>query len=257
MIPAIPWYFDLISVAASLLIAVSVWTILSRAAGRSGLAPSVQRRVLIGAGTFLSVWLGAALLLAPSVDTLQSRNSFYLSPLIPLFNLGAIGVALLAIRLSPALRRVLASASLPALIGVQFYRVIGLEFVILLALGQLPAHFALPAGWGDIIVGLTAPLVALALARGARSGRALGLAWNVFGVTDLVVAVGMGTGFLAPLLAPELSSHVPPAAAMGVFPLILVPTFAVPVSLLLHGVALQRLRRADRPEARLVPGLAS
>jgi hypothetical protein len=145
--------------------------------------------------------------------------------------------------LSPSVRRVLATASLPALIGVQVYRVIGLVFVILLAQGQLPAHFALPAGWGDVLVGLSAPLVALALARKARAGRALAAAWNGFGLVDLLVAVGMGTGYLAPLLAPDLGPRVAPAAAMGVFPLILVPTFAVPVSVLLHLIALTRLRR--------------
>lgn len=108
---------------------------------------------------------------------------------------------------------------------------------------RLPAHFALPAGWGDILVGLTAPLVALGLARGIRGGRTLAISWNVFGLLDLAVAVGMGTGFLAPLLAPDLGPRVPPALAMGVFPMILVPLFAVPMSVLLHLLALRGLRR--------------
>jgi hypothetical protein len=80
----------------------------------------------------------------------------------------------------------------------------------------------------------------------------LGIAWNVLGLLDLVVAVGMGSGFLAPLLTPELGP-VPPAAAMGAFPLILVPTFAVPVSVLLHLLALARLLR----EVRLGSGLVA
>jgi hypothetical protein len=65
----------------------------------------------------------------------------------------------------------------------------------------------------------------------------------VFGLVDLVVAVGMGTGLLAPILMPELGSPVPPAAAMGAFPMILVPTFAVPVSTLVHVLSLRRLYR--------------
>jgi hypothetical protein len=64
------------------------------------------------------------------------------------------------------------------------------------------------------------------------------------GLLDLIVAVGMGTGFLAPFLAPGLGSQVPPAAAMGVFPMIVVPIFAVPISVILHLLALGRLRRA-------------
>jgi hypothetical protein len=84
--------------------------------------------------------------------------------------------------------------------------------------------------------------VALLLVRNVRGSRPLALAWNGFGLLDLVVAVGMGTGYLSPFLAPELGPRVPPASAMGVFPLILVPTFAVPISVLLHLIALTRLR---------------
>ena len=68
----------------------------------------------------------------------------------------------------------------------------------------------------------------------------------MFGLLDLVVAVGMGTGYLAPLLAPHLGAQVPPAAAMGVFPLVLVPTFAVPLSIMLHLLGLVRLTAESR-----------
>ena len=257
MMPVIPWYLQLISLGTSLAIAVAVWRILSSAAGRSGLPPATQRKVRAGSAIFLGTWLGAALLLAPAPASLLGREQFYLTPLIPLFVVVPITVALLALRLSPAVRRVLAAASLPALIGVQLYRSIGVVFLILLASGQLPPHFALPAGWGDIAVGLTAPLVALAIARGVRGGRTLAVSWNVLGLLDLVVAVGMGTGFLAPFLAPDLGSRVAPAAAMGVFPMILVPTFAVPVSVLLHLLALGKLRREVRPRSELMPKVAS
>ena len=104
---------------------------------------------------------------------------------------------------------------------------------------------------------LRRPLVALAVARRSRGSRALAVSWNVVGLIDLVVAVGMGTGLLAPLLAPELGTRVPPAAVMGVFPMILVPTFAVPVSVLLHLLALARVRREVQLGHRLVPKVAS
>jgi hypothetical protein len=111
----------------------------------------------------------------------------------------------------------------------------------------------LPAGWGDIAIGLTAPLVALALVRRLPGAVPLAILWNVLGLLDLIVAVGMATGLLAPLLAPELGPRVPAAAAMGVFPMILVPMFGVPVAVLLHVLALGRLLRERRPRARLVP----
>lgn len=241
MIPDIPWYITLIVLATNLTIAVAVWSILSSGAHRSGLPPKAQQKVRAGSALFLGGWLGAALLLAPAPASLLSRDQFYITPLIPLFGVVPIAIVLVALGLSPAFRRVLAAASLPALHGVQLYRVIGVVFLILLAQGQLPAHFALPAGWGDIAVGLTAPLVAVALARGVRGGRGLAITWNVLGLLDLVVAVGMGTGFLAPFLAPDLGPRVSPAGAMGVFPMILVPAFAVPVLVLLHLLALRAL----------------
>jgi hypothetical protein len=245
-IPVVPWYVTLISLAGNLAAGLGVWLILSSAAGRSGLSPAVQRVVRVGTAIFLGGWLGAALLLAPAPASLLSRDRFYIDPSIPAFAIGSFAIVLLSVVLSPALRRVLEAASLPALIGVQFYRAIGFVFIVLLAQGQLPAHFALPAGWGDVAIGLAAPLVALALAQGSRRSRAIAIGWNVFGLLDLFLAVGTGTGLLVPLLAPELGPRVPAAASMGVFPMIIVPTFAVPLSIILHVIALRRLRQAHR-----------
>lgn len=246
MSPTVPWYITLIVLATNFTVAVAVWLIVSAGARRSGLSPDAQRRVRIGAVIFLGAWLGLDLLLAPAPASLLARDQFYITPLIPLFATLGPALVLLALGLSPAFRRAVAAAPLPAMIGVQLYRTIGLVFLILLALGQVPAHFALPAGWGDIALGVTAPVVALALARGATGARGLAVGWNVVGLLDLVVAVGMGTGLLAPLLAPGLGARVPPVAVMGVYPMILVPSFAVPMSVVLHLLALGRLRRESR-----------
>lgn len=222
--------------------AIAVWWILASAAARSGLAAGTARRFRIIAGVVLAAWPAAALLLAPPAASLVTSGPFRLNPLIPVFLAGSIVAVLAVVALSRTLRRVLASASVPALIGVQLYRVIGLVFLVLLAAGRLPAHFARPAGWGDLAIGLSAPLVALALARGVRGARALAIAWSVLGLLDLAVAVGMGTGFLAPLLAPELGARVPPVGAMGTLPLFIIPAFTVPLAVLLHLAALGRLR---------------
>ena len=250
MIPDIPWYITAIVLGVNLAIAVAVWRIVA--------AATTSRQVRVGSAIFLFGWLGAILLLAPPPASLASRDPFYITPLIPLFALGSTIVVLIALGLSREVRRTLGAMSLPAVHGVQLYRVIGGIFLVLMAQGQLPAHFADPAGWGDIAVGLAAPLVALALARRAAGSRALAAGWNVLGLLDLVVAVGMGTGFLAPLLAPHLGAHVPPAAAMGVFPLVVVPTFAVPMGIILHVLGLTRLAGESRigvqPVARHLSG---
>jgi hypothetical protein len=245
MIPDIPWYITAILLGIITAAAVAVW--------RTVAAATTSRNVRIGSAIFLFGWLGATLLLAPSPGSIASRDPFYITPLIPLFALGPTIVLLVALGLSREVRRTLGAMSLPAVHGVQLYRVIGGIFLVLMAQGQMPAHFAEPAGWGDVAVGLAAPLVALALARRAAGARALAAGWNVLGLLDLVVAVGMGTGFLAPLLAPHLGAHVPPAAALGVWPLIVVPTFAVPMAIMLHVLGLIRLAGESRIGVQAVP----
>jgi hypothetical protein len=256
MIPIIPAYISAILLVADLVVAVMVWRILAAGISGAGLPAATARTSRISIAAFLATWLGAALLLAPSAASLAGQDRFTLTPLIPLFNVLSLALIAAALRFSPTLRRILAATPLPALIGVQFYRVIGAVFLVVMGLGQLPAYFALPAGLGDVAVGLAAPLVALVVARRASGARALAIGWNLVGLLDLLVAVGMGTGRLAPYLAPDLGTHVPPATAMGMYPLILVPTFAVPLSVALHLIALARLR-TTQAGVRLAAGTVS
>jgi hypothetical protein len=117
---------------------------------------------------------------------------------------------------------------------LQSWRILGVVFVILAAYGVLPALFALPAGYGDIFIGVTAPLVALWL---AAPQRRLGFtAWQALGIADLVVAVGLGT--TARLISPDSI----PMAALTVLPLSLIPTFLVPLFLIIHVICIAQAR---------------
>ena len=106
--------------------------------------------------------------------------------------------ALLALRRIPVVSRALAAPGLASRLEYPHtFRVEGVAFLIMMALGHLPALFALPAGLGDIAAGIAAPLVAYRLARG--TGRRAARWHNAFGMTDLVVALTLGalTGFRA------------------------------------------------------------
>lgn len=241
MIPIIPWYITLTIVATTASIAATVWYLVTAGARRAGLDPSARRRLSVGTALGFGGWFGGVLVLSPSLASLQQGDPFRVTPIIPLVALAGIVGAILVYWRSAELRRAIAAIPGPALIAVQYWRVVGATFVILFTMGQLPAHFALPAGWGDVAVGLLAPLVALALARTPAFGHPLAFVWNAVGLVDLVVAVGMGTGRLAPLLVPSLGTHVPAATAMGAFPMILVPAFGVPVSMLLHFLSFRQL----------------
>lgn len=125
------------------------------------------------------------------------------------------------------------------------WRIAGYTFLVLYAYGILPGIFALPAGWGDIAIGATAPLVAFKLANPRH--RASFILWQALGMADLVIAVTMGT--TARLIDP----HGIATGAMTVLPLSLIPTFAVPLLLMLHVIAIAQARRWPEREHAGVP----
>src|SRR5262249_30338754 len=52
--------------------------------------------------------------------------------------------------------------------------------------------FAIPAGVGDLLTGLFAPLIAYWWVAGKPYARTAAIAWNMFGIADLVNAVVLG-----------------------------------------------------------------
>ncbi|MGH7233778.1 MAG: hypothetical protein ACREJU_20815, partial [Nitrospiraceae bacterium] len=93
---------------------------------------------------------------------------------------------------SPSVRRVARSADLGVLTLLHLWRLVGTDFLLEYSRGRLPGGFAFPAGIGDLIIGLTAIPMALALLRDPERARPWFILWNVFGLVDLVVAVGSG-----------------------------------------------------------------
>jgi hypothetical protein len=127
---------------------------------------------------------------------------------------------------SPTFRQFALSLNPRILTAVQTWRLLGFIFLVSQARGILPAIFALPAGYGDIFIGATATLAAWKLAN--PNHRQSFIFWHALGITDLVLAVGLGT--TAGLLSPHSTSM----AAMTLLPLSLIPTFLVPLFLIFH-----------------------
>jgi hypothetical protein len=139
-------------------------------------------------------------------------------------------------------RQIIDSVPQDWLIGVQLYRALGVIFLILYAAGELPGLFAWPAGLGDVLTGVLAPVVAIAYRRGPRENADLALWWNLFGLADLAIAVT--AGFLTSPSPLQLFAFGRPNELISAFPLVLVPVYLVPVSVLLHLASLAKLRRA-------------
>ncbi len=112
--------------------------------------------------------------------------------------------------------------------ALQVYRVLGVSMAIQALRQALPALFGLPAGFGDLFIGVTALLAALAWSSGGRLGKGVFVLWNVLGLLDLIIAVSAGV-----LAAFTLSGPVT-MAPMRLFPLSLVPAFGVPLAFILH-----------------------
>jgi len=153
----------------------------------------------------------------------------------------------------PEFRGLVLGANLKVLTLAQTWRVAGIVFVILYYQHLLPGTFALPAGWGDIAVGATAPLVAWAMSSSRALPKKAFVFWSLLGMLDLVAAITLGIlSSASPLgiLAGEVTTQI-----MGRFPLSLIPTFFVPLFLILHVVSLIRIGREPSKSDRLKPAL--
>ena len=199
-----------------------------------------------------SIRLGVTLALSAwfvLIVSLGALGAFVGLPGTPPVAMGiAVGAPLLVffacLRLSQPFREFVLSLDLRLISGIQAWRWAGLGFLALYAHDVLPAMFALPAGLGDMAVGFAAPWMILGLVR--RQGFAASpqfVRWNVLGILDLVVAVGLGVSSAA--LATGTSGEVS-TAPMATLPLLLIPAFLVPLFLMLHTAALMQSRRISR-----------
>jgi hypothetical protein len=119
------------------------------------------------------------------------------------------------------------------LIAVQTWRIVGIVFLLGMTRGIVEPVFAIPAGVGDILIGVTAIPLAIFLWRGYSWSKYAVVAWSVLGIADLVNAMTLGA-----IINPDFST-----STFATFPWILFPTVAVPLGLALHGIILYRLRK--------------
>jgi hypothetical protein len=204
--------------------------------------PGGRGRIRLAVGTAITAWLCLVL-------SFGAAGAFVGPPGIPPLPI-AIGVAaplvlfFASLRLSQSFREFVLSLDLRLMAGMQAWRWAGLGFLSLYAHKVLPAVFALPAGLGDMAIGVTAPWIILALIRQpgfAASGAFI--RWNVLGILDLIIAVSIGTAstFFATGAPGEIST-----APLATLPLLLIPAFLVPLFLMLHTAALMQSRQLRR-----------
>ena len=238
-----PGYLWAITIAGMIAIPAVTCVVLYGGAMRGGLGR--KRAVLLAgaAAVVLGGWFAASAVIAGH-GWYHARLGHGV-PWMPVAALGFLGL-LLALRQIPVVARVLAAPGMVSRLEIPHaFRVGGVAFVITMALGHLPALFALPAGLGDMATGIAAPFVALRLARG--TGRRAALWLNAFGMTDLVTALVLGG-----LVGFQLIHTTPSGAPISGLPFALIPTVGVPLLLSLHissVLGLIRSARAGQPAA--------
>ena len=140
---------------------------------------------------------------------------------------GALGLSLAIVR--PLRDRAL-RVDIRWLIAFHLTRFVGIYFLYLYSLRELPYSFSVRGGIGDIIMAT----LALVLLFGARFRSAI-VAWNLVGLADIVAVVV--TAARSEMAVPR-SMH-----QLDQFPLILLPTFVVPVIIVTHVLMLLRVAR--------------
>ncbi len=132
----------------------------------------------------------------------------------------------------PALRERPYPENLKPILLLNAFRFLGLAFVVRGVVSpELPARFAQPVAYGDL---LTAMLALLALATlGSRSGTALTWVFNTFGMADLLFAFYLGSRISLPNNPGWLGASFFILAAY------------VPLLLIVHGLAFRILLRAN------------
>ncbi|MBI5946441.1 MAG: hypothetical protein HY864_18925 [Chloroflexi bacterium] len=190
----------------------------------------------IWVGIFLAGWLATAMILGaqgfflPNPEQQVPSIAYSAIPLV---------IGYLFLFASKSFQENVDSIPPHWIIGVQLYRILGIDFLILYFQHQIPGEFALPAGIGDMLIGITAPLVAYLYFRRHPSARTAAIIWNIAGIFDLTLAVTLGVlSSPGPL---QLLAIQSPNELITAYPLVLVPVFAVPLSILLHLFSLRVL----------------
>lgn len=134
-------------------------------------------------------------------------------------------------------------------LSIQLWRVVGAAFLYGWALDDLDASFAIPAGVGDVAVGVAA-FVALAMLLNGTLSRVHVIALTTLGIGDFVIAVAVGGVIVQPDNLETLRW-------------VLFPTLAVPFFAMAHAVTWTQLvnrqcegraRHSQRPTGRGADG---
>ena len=228
----LPSYAFIVTITLCIAVVPALAAISYVAARQRGSPRRSALAVTLGVGALLATWLAAAVATG-GADVFLGRPEVIAGVLlIPIFA-GVLLTRISVVRDALAAPRVLALLTL-----ANVWRVLGIVFITLYLQHSLPAQFALPAGIGDVIIGLAAPVVAYAMWK-HPARRRLPITFHALGLLDLAMAVTLGVTSAPGAL--QLFTGEPNTLPMTVLPEVLVPTFLVPIGVIIHITVLRIL----------------
>jgi hypothetical protein len=184
----------------------------------------------------LAVWFAIAVFLSVSGATLALRPPF---PQVVLC--GLLGLLFAAFGCLKPFRSWLYVIPLYWLVAVHIARFVGAYFLILYHRNELPFAFAVPGGYGDIVVAAFATVLVILHWFSRDIPPALYWIWNTLGFIDILFVVATATR----LALRDPNSMV----ALLRLPLSLLPTFLAPLIIFTHIIIAIRLFRPQRDVA--------
>lgn len=223
------------AVGVVLVVACAIVAGVRRAARRAGDSEASSRRLAATAGAGIFTWLAVTAFLSRAGVLAQFEST---PPRLMIVVFASMTLFAFATR-TKAARRLLAATPRPWPIAIHAMRIpIELGLWGLFAAGRLPVQMTFEGRNFDVLVGLTAPLVAIGVARGVVGTRAA-VAWNLgsFGLLLNIMGIAITT-FPGPLHLdwPGVSNVI-----LTTVPFVWLPTFLVPVAFFGHVLSLRQL----------------
>ena len=245
----IPAFDSAVIIILSVLLPAACWLAVHRSA-------PPKDRVLVSSitATLLACWTLAAFSLCvagafhPGAPKLIPGRS----NAVPLLGTGMLIMLVLLLTVGP-FRRTLDDVPQSWLAGAQIGRLVGFLVLSFGLAGIIPMSFAGPAGWGDGITGIFAPVVALMLYRRVPGAVLAALIWNAWGLGDLI-----NVARLASLTTPGTSTFDPAlgdSSSFSLFPTGLLQVLYGPLYVLLHVFCIRALVRQALGRGRSVQGV--
>lgn len=232
-----PFWVIILFVASFLFSIVFITKPVKRAALNAGITPQKSHKIQVGIIIFYLVYLAYVSLL--SLKGIFQGNSIPPKVMV----LAGLPLAIILfgfIGNTRLFNHILRTITLESLITIHVFRIVGVFFIMLYCYNLLQPAFALSAGLGDIITALLAFPVAKLVSTGARWRISAVIAWNIFGMLDIIRLL-----FLATIIAKNTATTGVDGGLREItlFPFVWFPAFAPATILFLHTLIFRKLNQ--------------